>query len=211
MGVLALLYENVFKFLDRRGFTLAEHPKNIAEFERRLGAAEFSIFRGNRPAADIRGEASLICVVVAPDSEQSSKPDKFQKLLSLADVGSNSAHTNLIIFAGNDPSTFIQANIRKFSDEHPKTLVEFLSHRLIMYDITNHVLVPHHRIAPLDEVDAFCRLTRINKHGLQRILSSDPQALWLGVRPNMVVAIDRVSESAGMITTYRICVSSTAK
>ena len=89
---------------------------------------------------------------------------------------------------------------------HPRTRIEARSYGLFLMELPLHVLVPPHSLATDEEVDALCRLHTTSRDRFPHISRDDPQAVWLGVKPGMVVRIDRPSETAGIAVVYRFCV-----
>lgn len=79
--------------------------------------------------------------------------------------------------------------------------------RELWFNITKHELVPKHTVLAPEEVDALVERYQVrSKSCFQQILRTDPVARYFGLRPGMVVRIDRVSLSAGEHSPYRVCV-----
>lgn len=86
--------------------------------------------------------------------------------------------------------------------------VQFFDVRELQYNVTKHDLVPsHHAIRDEAQIqgilDSLCLRTRTQ---LPLILSSDPVARYLGLKPGQVVRVTRNSPSAGTYMLYRCCV-----
>ena len=77
----------------------------------------------------------------------------------------------------------------------------------LLFNVTNHDLVPLHEVVGNDEIASI--LDRFNvktKLQLPFILSSDPVAQYLALKPGQVVKVTRSSPSAGVCEVYRTCV-----
>ncbi|MGC9210286.1 MAG: DNA-directed RNA polymerase subunit H [Acidilobus sp.] len=73
--------------------------------------------------------------------------------------------------------------------------------------ILNHVLVPKHRILPLDEAVRVLSQLGVKPWQLPRISVNDPVIRLLGGKPGDIVEIERDSPTAGKHKVYRVVVS----
>lgn len=74
------------------------------------------------------------------------------------------------------------------------------------YNPMDHDLVPEHRIADPEEVNALLEKYDINKEQLPKLLESDPVAKHIEARPGDVIKIIRQSETAGASLAFRLVV-----
>lgn len=86
------------------------------------------------------------------------------------------------------------------------TTISNVSANIFLYDPTTNVNVPQHIIADPAEIKEFCNRWYTQPDKFPKILSTDPQAVWLDLKPGMVVKVVRASESACSAIVYRLCV-----
>ncbi len=79
----------------------------------------------------------------------------------------------------------------------------------LMFNVTKHRIVPEHiRIKKLANVKDFLQSLHIDTlDKLPKILSSDPVAMFIGLRPGELCRVIRPSQSAGIHNVYRYCIS----
>jgi DNA-directed RNA polymerase I, II, and III subunit RPABC1 len=85
--------------------------------------------------------------------------------------------------------------------------VQFFDIRELQFNVSRHVLVPRHepiRAEPEIE-DVLKRYSLKSRFMLPLILSNDPMARYLALKPGQIVRIDRNSPSAGTYVLYRCC------
>lgn len=89
--------------------------------------------------------------------------------------------------------------------------IQFFDIRELQFNISKHDLVPKHD--PIREEGEAERIVRDlylrSRHHLPLILSSDPMARYLGLKPGHLVRITRCSPSSGTYVFYRCCVKAT--
>jgi DNA-directed RNA polymerase subunit H (RpoH/RPB5) len=89
-----------------------------------------------------------------------------------------------------------------------KLNLQFFDIKELQFNISKHVLVPHHEIIKDEEIikDLVQKYSVKNKHQFPHILKSDPMSKYLGLKSGDMVKITRISPTAGEYIMYRCCV-----
>jgi len=74
-------------------------------------------------------------------------------------------------------------------------------------DISQHFLVPKHRILSNGEVNQLLEKYKIRKFELPKILKSDEMIKKIGAEPGQVIEITRKSQTTGIVKYYRVVIN----
>lgn len=110
--------------------------------------------------------------------------------------------SNAILVLRGDITPFAKQAVLEMSDSFR---IEHFKEAELLVDITEHTLVPEHRVLSQNEKQELLNRYRLRETQLPRIQPNDPVARYYGMRRGQVVKIIRPSETAGRYVTYRIC------
>lgn len=197
------VYSNLIKLCKYRNTVINTPILDANVVVQRLNHYEFLIIGAVRPGDDERGRALCAIVLIAPNSKYSTKSGDFKKLLKQLPQDDNLE----VLFVSPEPLTIhIKKQLTKHRIANPKVFIEDYDYTPFLIVCPEHVCVPPHFIATEAEIAAFCKRWYLQKEQFPKILQSDPQAIWLGLRPGQCVRIHRSSENAGLAPVYRICI-----
>jgi DNA-directed RNA polymerase subunit H (RpoH/RPB5) len=210
-GDSAIIYDNLARLCEFRGAKVTArvaHDKFIATME----AARFVQIKAERPASDIRGPAHIVIIQFSAYRDIDGTSSKFATFLTklLKERPSDSAEFNVILVT----SAPVGATIMRIITEQSKNGIHIERYLASMFLIVvpEHICVPRHTIVSKKDIDVLYSEMHLLIGNLPCISAGgtaaapDPMAVWLGLRPGMVVKIDRPAETAGIETVYRRCI-----
>lgn len=200
-----VVYNNLIKMMNYRGAILNSAALTNDEVVQQLNHHEMITINGSRPADDIRGKAAIVIMLIAPNSKYSNKSAEFKKLLkNIAKVKGDEALD--VIFVSEEKLTVhIEKHLDAYRAENPKVHIETREYSLFLIEAPKHVSVPKHVLVEPEKFRAFCTKYHVSKELFPKINPDDTQAVWMGLRPGMVVMIYRMSETAGISIAFRVC------
>lgn len=200
------VYNNLVKMMKYRGVKLSSDPLDSDVVVQKLNHYEFVTISGTRGKDDIRGEATVMVILIAPNSKYSNKSGDFKKLLKGLPKTKPGENLEVMFVSEEELTIHIRKAIASFKQENPKILIEDYNYKIFMLENPKHESVPEHTIPSEEEIQEFCTMHYKDRNSFPKILQSDAQAVWLGLRPGMCVKVKRISETAGYAYTYRICI-----
>lgn len=198
------VYNNLILLADYRNIILDAEPLTRDNVINKLNHHEYIQITGKRDGDNPRGEAVVYMILITPGSKYSTRLIDFKKLIN--GIPRSQKPMEIIIVSDRDLTTYIKKEIVSFKINNPNIWIEHHNYEIFMIEIPKHISVPKHEIADPTEVAKYCHKYCILPVNFQKILQSDPIAVWIGLRPGMVVKIYRVSENTGESIVYRYCI-----
>jgi DNA-directed RNA polymerase I, II, and III subunit RPABC1 len=96
-------------------------------------------------------------------------------------------------------------------DNEAPLRVETFPIKCFQYDLMAHRLVPAAKVLSADEEEAFLTAKRVAKTELSKILTVDPVAKYLGMRPGQIVRTERPALEGYFYYHWRVCAKGTVK
>lgn len=198
------VYENLVKMMAYRGAVVTSPVLDANTVAQKLNLYDHVTIMATRGAADIRGKATLVTVLVAPGSAAGHKSADFKKLIKGLPKTAN-AGIEYIIVTENVLTTHVEKQVAALRRENPTIDIGTHEYKYWLTEAPKSVQGVPHSIATKDEVDHLCRTRYTDPSTFPIIRQGECQAVWIGAKPGMVVRIDRLSETAGEAVAYRLC------
>lgn len=121
----------------------------------------------------------------------------------------NNHTSGIIVISMSKPSDSVLRVVREHISNKDNSILQIFDIRHLNIDISKHRKVSPHRIITADETEKMMKEFNIDKprNILPWIDSQDPMAKWIGARPDDIIEVLRISESAGHERVYRYCVA----
>lgn len=117
-----------------------------------------------------------------------------------------------VILVHSGVITPFAANHMALEKDHEMPLrVETFTIKSFQYDLMAHRLVPDAKVLSVDEEKAFLAAKRVTKKELSKILTVDPVAKYLGMRPGQVLRTERPAMEGYFYYHWRVCAKGTVK
>jgi len=113
--------------------------------------------------------------------------------------------TLVLLVNDNVSSDSLTETINNFQKKQKK-FIQIFNIESLMFNITQHILVPHHEI--MNQTETANIMSKYNIQNLLQlplILQSDPVAKFIGAKRGDIVKITKPSETAGEYVNYRLC------
>ena len=113
---------------------------------------------------------------------------------------------DLIIIIKDEPNDTLQ-KLQSYIYEHDKIFVTIINIERLQFNITQHCLVPTHRVlTDLEASEIIKKYNIVDNLNIPGISRFEPISQVLGIRPTQLVEIERSSKTAITSLFYRICI-----
>ncbi|KAL7534571.1 hypothetical protein ACHAXR_005965 [Thalassiosira sp. AJA248-18] len=192
------VYKTISSMLSKRGYMVSREMREMApsDFTQRFG--EYPSREGLTILVEKADDETNNLFVFFPEDEKVGvKPIK-----NLTDRMKDEGVSSAILVLRGDITPFAKQAVLEMSDSFR---IEHFKEAELLVDITDHTLVPEHRVLGQNEKQELLKRYRLRDTQLPRIQPNDPVARYYGMKRGQVVKIIRPSETAGRYVTYRIC------
>ena len=191
------VYKTVNNMLYNRGY---ERRDLSPEIYKEKSNVDLTIFTESRK--DYKISRGSIFVFFPNDEKVGVKPIRTYKA-EMSTKGSK----NGIVITKEGITPFARSEIQSMiTDPKEPILIEIFTESELMYDITEHELVPRHELLTKEEKEFLLKELSLKEQQLPKMMSSDPISRYFGLDKGSVVRITRLSETGGFYTGYRIVV-----
>lgn len=211
-----LVYDNVRKMFSYRKLEAIE-PEMTETAVNRVMSTHGIITLTARAVGG--AQTVLTALLLAPNSEYATKTAEMNKALSrftrdhesAVKTGSATVNYSLMIVgptfdaSAGEYYIHVMKALHAFGYANPQIYLEICDYGVFLIELPRHCMSIRHWIPPESEVLEYCEKYGKKITDFPRIKAKDAQATWIGLRPGMVCAADRVSETAGKAFVYKIC------
>lgn len=199
-----VVYQNLKKLLEYRGIKSSYSFLSGPEFTRTILADEYLVISGIQNRPNGAKSKQIAIVLIGPGSDYASTLAKFRKMF-------NAVYTDdldiMLLITESGVSTYIKKTLAgEFTRGRKDFIVRDYSYNMFTLVVPEHVQVPSHTFATESEIAEQSHGDIASLRRLQKILDSEPMAVWIGAEPGDLIRIVRPSESAGVALVYRYCI-----
>lgn len=199
-----VVYQNLRQLLKYRKIQSTYTWLSDSEFTKALIADEYIVISGIQSRPNGQKSKRITIVMIGPGSEYANTLAKFRKMFN-AVYSSDLDILLLITEAG--VSTYIKKTLLgEFTKNRNDFIIRDYPYTLFTLVVPEHVQVPMHEFATTEEIEYQSNGSLSSLRRLQKILDSDPMAVWIGAEPGDLIRITRPSESSGVTLVYRYCI-----
>lgn len=204
------LFVNLQAAVVARGAIIESAPISTEqEFALEMRTRSYVKIKANRAAHPVLGAARVYAYLFSPESSYIStkgKLEDFIKKTVAADFKDDNQYEILLVaYKYRSVKSALATFLSGLPKIYPTARIHVLPDTLFVHNLLEHVLVPTHTPMTDAEIDVLCNGSGFEPKSFPTILASDPVAVWIGLRPGMMVRIDRVSENSCISVGYRLC------
>lgn len=199
-----IVYQNLKKLLEYRRIKSSYTFLSGADFTRTILADEYIVIEGVQTRPNGNRPKKISIVLIGPGSDYANTLAKFRKMF-------NAVYTDdldiMLLVTESGVSTYIKKTLMgEFTKSRSDFIIRDYSYAMFTLVVPEHVQVPSHTFASEEEITDLSFGSIASLRRLQKILDSDPMAVWIGAEPGDLVKIIRPSEASGLALVYRFCI-----
>jgi len=196
----------ILEMLELRGYDISSISNNLL-ITNETDQDKLAIKVKNEDANEITHVYYNISNTRTNHKKLSSKVESIMKTINEENKRKNTEIN--IIFIVLDLITPSVREVIKILNKKYNIYMQVFPIKQLMFNVTKHRIVPKHiRIKKLANVKDFLQSLHIDTlEKLPKILSSDPVAMFIGLRPGELCKVIRPSQSAGIHNVYRYCIT----
>lgn len=189
------IYQTVNKLLYNRGY----HNEDMT-FDEFKTKKNYTIYSETREDYPIKRGAIYVFFALDQGPKLGVKPIRTYK----TEMNEKNC-LRAIIITKEGITPFAKSEILEIK-QNENIQIDVFTESELLFDITEHVLVPKHELLTAEEKENLLVSLKIKEHQLPKILHTDPVAKYYGFEKTNVVKITRISETAGTYLNYRIVI-----
>ena len=101
--------------------------------------------------------------------------------------------------------TIAKKNIYRTINKHNRTNVLSYSYDVFKIILPEMPGAPKYKILSAEETEFVCKCFRRSKYSFNKLLSTDPMAIWYGIKSDNLIEIEVVSEITSVRIDYKYC------
>lgn len=173
-----------------------------ADFDSTVRTKGYVHFSASRKGHAFRPDLHAIWVIVGAGSQVSREVKSFRSMWNAIGVQTGD---NIVIITDTQLGHYIRKEIDDMQRSDAGLYIEDVPADLFRFETPTHQANCRHTIVSPDELTQYLETTYADPN-FKKILSTDPQVVWIGARAGDIVKIDVTSFSAGIAVDYRVCV-----
>jgi len=192
-----VIYNNIYKFLEYRKIKPITPQVKDDIFLRNFNHNGYVSVEG------MLNNKVYHILFIERNNDMGLKAKDFNKKVTEISRGKS---MTIIVISKEELSKNIKKEILSIRTINRLVVIENYKYDTFVLVIPEHEAVPKHSIATQDELKVYLDFYNLNGRDLQKIFNTDPAVVWLGANVGDIVKIDRISDSTGISTAFRIVV-----
>lgn len=130
-----------------------------------------------------------------------------KKIINLYELTNDKIDINMIVILTRPFKLNVNILEKKVIDKLGFNNIQIFIYNSLLFNISKHVTIPKKIkvISRTDEIDLICDKKNISKNKLPKILTTDPLAIFYGLKTGELFEFTRISQNSGEYIYYRLC------